>query len=194
MFSSQLPKRNSVSIFPASRSTTRTRRACGSVSSRTSCRESVESVESPRRFVACSAKQYRRHAKVTFRPPAGSRGGIDNFNAATQARKIGLPYQQRNWRPPIGTLLHLRAARSTIRGNVKPNVSAVDEEKLLLRRFVIPAHSPRSRKVDSARFRLNSAFAIGIALEEGGFESVNAGDNATPARAGSFASGAYAGT
>ena len=57
MFSSQLPKRNSVSIFPASRSTTRTRRACGSISRRTSRRASVASVARQSYFVACSAGQ-----------------------------------------------------------------------------------------------------------------------------------------
>ncbi len=173
MFSSQLPKRNSVSIFPASRSTTRTRRACGSVSRRTSRREPVESVASPvafrgvqRRIVSPSCT-----GRSSGFPPAVETGS-DDFDAAAQAREIGLPYQQGNGRPPIGAFFHLRAAHGAIGGNVKPDIGAINEEELLFRRFVVPAHPTGARKIDGARFGLNSALAIGIALEESSLQCV----------------------
>ncbi len=66
-------------------------------------------------------------------------------------------------------LFHLRAAHRAIGGNIKPDIGAIHEEELLLGRFVIPTHAPRSGKIDSTRFGLNGAFAIGIALKESGF-------------------------
>jgi hypothetical protein len=104
--------------------------------------------------------------RAIFRLSAGCRGGIDDINVAAQSRKTGLRYQQRNRRTPIRTIFYLRAARGVIRWNVKPNVAAINKEKLLFRRFVVPAHSARAGKVDGARFGLRGAFAVRVALEK----------------------------
>ena len=96
MFSSQLPKRNSVSIFPASRSTTRTSRAWGSVSRRTSRRESVESAESPAPFRGIHRKTVSPtcNGRPSGFPPAAEAGAAISMFRQSVKDRPSLPARQ----------------------------------------------------------------------------------------------------
>jgi hypothetical protein len=111
----------------------------------------------------------RHRGKVQARFALVAGGGEPNGTA--ELGKISLPGQQSERGSPVRAFLESRATGRVISRNVEPDVRSVDNEELLFRRFILPAHAAGARKIDGARFGGRTAAAVRVALEKTRAES-----------------------
>ncbi len=83
---------------------------------------------------------------------------------------LHLPGQKRQRRAQIAASLGGHAGDGVIRGNIKPCGLSVNQEQILFRALVFPAHSPRPPEVRGPRFGANNPSVLGIALEKSGLQ------------------------
>jgi len=99
---------------------------------------------------------------------------VDNFYAATKFQEIGLAREQCQGGSPVRTIGYLCSARRSVGRNVKPHVRAIDDEEFLFGRFILPAHPPGLRKIDSARLSDAASITRGKLFVESRFECTSA--------------------
>ena len=78
-----------------------------------------------------------------------------------------LPGEQRQGGSPIRTLFGGDARNRVVRRNVKPSRLAIDEEKILFRRLVLPAHLTGAAKIRDAGLSPHQSSVLRVALKKG---------------------------
>ncbi len=104
--------------------------------------------------------------------PIGATGRCDQLDLSAQPVQMNFAGQQSQRRTPIVALLQFRPARGAIGGHVEPNIHPIDQKQFRRRRFILPAHPPRLRKINRPGFRLPGLPGGAIPFIELGFERV----------------------